>query len=312
MINKFDNAQKKYFDGFETILSDSIFVNDTFLKEAASTDIEQNFVLPELNNYGDEVNEYNVNFYGHRSVEFSKYPLITAGCSVTFGVGVPYEGIWSTILANKIKLEHANLAIPGWSIEAIVDNLFKYFYKYGNPKKLVVLFPDYNRIVITSHKDFSVVGPHDAEEPTVKITKAILIDESANEKVKYSKKPHNLLNFLTPEFALYKSLTAINRLVIYCKNFDIDFVWSTWDEETDKIIKICRDVWNYNFYDNYVSIDLGDNLHSQICHRDYLTIHKENFYDGLDKSSLNFMPHPGVHQHVHYAESLYNKLKEKQ
>lgn len=309
MNNEFNKISKKYFDGLETILSDSVFLDERFLKEASSIEIEKNFVRPELKNYGDEVNKYLLNSYGHRSIEFKNVPLITAGCSMTFGVGVSYDGIWSTILARKLKLEHVNLAVPGWSIEAIVDNLFKYFCKYGNPKKLAVLFPDYNRTILTSYKGFSEVEPHDFEEPKVKIIKAILMDESANEKVKYSKKPHNLLNFLTPEYALYKSLTAINRLVTYCKNSDIDFVWSTWDYETDALIKICKEAWNKKLWDSYVSVDLGNDLHSRMCHREYLDIYKENFYDGLDKSSLNLTSHPGVHQHLHYADELSKPLK---
>jgi hypothetical protein len=309
MINKFNGAQKKYFSDVETILSSSIFLDDRFLEEASSIEIEKNYVTPELHNYGDEVNKYLLNSYGHRSIEFKNVPLITAGCSMTFGVGVPYDGIWSTILSDKLKMNHVNLAIPGWSIEAIVDNLFKYFYKYGNPEKLAVLFPDYNRTVLTSYKGFSEVQPHDVEEPKVKIIKAILMDESANEKVKYSKKPHNLLNFLTPEYALYKSLTAINRLVIYCKNSNIDFAWSTWDYETDALLKICREVWNQQIWDGYVSVDLGNDLHSRGCHEEYSKKYKENFYDGLDKSSLNLTSHPGVHQHIHYADELTRKLK---
>lgn len=309
MTNKFNDAQKKYFSGIDTILSDSVFLDDRFLKEASSIEIEENYITPEIKNYGDKTNEYLLNSYGHRSIEFTNVPLVTAGCSMTFGVGVPYDGIWSTILANKLKMNHANVAIPGWSIEAIVDNLFKYFFKYGNPKKLAVLFPDYTRTVLTSYKGFSEVEPHWDHEPKIKIIKAILMDESANEKVKYSKKPHNLLNFLTPEFALYKSLTAINRLVIYCKNFNIDFVWSTWNDETDAILKICKETWNEEIWDGYLSIDLGNDLHSRACHQEYLDKYKKNFYDGLDKSSLNSTPHPGVHQHAHYADEFIRKLK---
>ncbi len=314
MTSKFDDLQKKYFGQTpkdrETILSDSVFDNDRFFKQASSFEVEENYEDPSGYNYGDSINEYKINSAGHRSAEFYAAPLITAGCSMTFGVGVPFDGIWSTMLAKKLNMDHVNLAIPGWSIEAVVDNLFKYFYKYGNPKKLAVLFPDYNRVIMTSHREFAVIDPHVIEEPQVKIINVNLHDEPAKEKVKYSKKPHKILNILTPEYSLFRSLSAISRLITYCKSSNIEFVWSTWDEETDKVFKLCRDVWNQEFYKDYISIDLGNDLHSKTCHPEYLKIYGENFYTGYDKSSLDSMPHPGVHQHVHYAESIYKKLKE--
>jgi hypothetical protein len=152
--------------------------------------------------YGDRINEYKLNTLGYRSQEFRKVPVVFAGCSITFGVGVPHEGIWSTIVGEKLGLDYVNLSVPGWSIQAIIDNLFRYFYTYGNPETLFVALPDYNRLVLTSNLDFCKIDGYSNGISTVQMFHSILSNVPIKDRPAYSKKPYEFTDFIAPEYAL--------------------------------------------------------------------------------------------------------------
>ena len=266
-------------------------------------------------NYRDPINEYKLNTLGYRSRELAPAALVTAGCSVTFGVGVPYNGIWSSLLAKKLDLDHINLASPGWSAESIVENLFKYFYAHGNPEVVVALFPDCLRANLVSDKEFSVVNLQEGDPP-IKIARSSLYDTPTKTRAKYSKKPHDLLSFIAPEYGVYRAFKAINSLIIYCKSAGITLLWGTWNQEMHKLVSAAKDDWNSEAYSNYVSIlddfDTDPNRH-KVCHQELIEVFGDNFYHGydgmLDKDSVN-KSHPGVHYHVHISEKFYDNLKQ--
>lgn len=271
-------------------------------------------------NFGDSVNEYRLNSLGYRSSEFKKVPLVFAGCSVTFGVGVPFEGIWSTLVGEKLGLEHINLSAPGWSIQRIVDSLFKYFYEYGNPETLFVVFPNYYRLILTSHREFSRVDTHFESEPLLKVQDTQFDGTPVVSRSKYSKKPHDLKQFITPEYALSESFRSINSLITYCKRFNIKFVWSTWDIETHEIIDIVKNRWNKESYRGYVysKYSFNGNLNKNEyvitdysdCHSGYISKYKDTFFRGEDKPANNDgSVHPGVHYHLHLSEAMLEGLE---
>ena len=187
-------------------LSDEIYSNSKFLSTISNFDIDTNRTL-DINNYGDSVNIYNTNSYGHRSEEFRKVDLLTAGCSYTFGSGIDSNGIWSTLLARTVGGSHSNLAIPGWSIESIVDNIHRYIYKFGAPKVIFVLFPDQNRLPLVVRQGF-------VTEKNKKVDGLFLDDEilsriPVKNRPKYSKAPHNLIDLTPPEYAIYRAFNQM-------------------------------------------------------------------------------------------------------
>ena len=304
-----------------SILSDSLFNGSDLLKTIS--DITELDSLPHTlstktsndpsqNNHGDPVNEYNLNLLGYRSIEFKKVSLITAGCSVTYGMGVPLEETWSSIFSKKLNKKNVNLAAPGWSSEAIVDNLFKYFYKYGNPKIVAVLFPDYNRLIYTSHENYATAVDHhevDAENK-IRVVNISMSPIRLEEREKYSKAPHDMRKLIIPEYGVLRSFRAINSLISYCKNVYIKLVWSTWSPEMDSLILQAKAKWNSKAYSGYVSSATDDQVYGD-CHSNYKKKYGKNFergYDGLVVNSDVY--HPGIHYHLHTAENFYKKLKE--
>jgi hypothetical protein len=299
-----------------SIFSDPEIEKSRFFKKLSKLEVDedaQSLFLskhddPLVRNYRDQINEYNLNTMGYRSKEFKHVPLVTAGCSVTFGVGVPYSGVWSTLLAETLNLEHVNLATPGWSAESIVDNLFRYFYQYGNPKIAVVLFPDTQRATMISDRDYSVVSP-DMGDPPIKIVESSLYTTPTKTRPNYSKKPHDLLQFIPPEYGVYSTFKAINSLIIYCKSAGIELFWSTWDPEMDLLVSAAKEDWAADAYSNYVSYSKDP---PATCHQELLDVFGENFYsgyDGISETDSSNKQHPGVHYHVHVCETFYEKIE---
>jgi hypothetical protein len=309
-----------------TILPAEVFKQPDFLKRISILgEVDENFSRlaiaaqesPKDSNYGDPSNEYKLNSLGYRGPEIKKAPVVFAGCSITFGVGVPYDGIWSTVVGEELGKDYINLGVPGWSIQAIVDNLFKYFYTHGNPETLFVVFPDFHRLILTSNRDFCKVSPHEDDEWPIQVRDVQLNEVSADSRPKYAKKPYEFRDFITPEYALLQGFRAINSLITYCKGANIKLVWSTWDLEANEIINIPKENWNTDAYSGYTYSKLSFNGRREAldgrelqCHSEYVEKYGDNFFQGqdgiLDQTGY---AHPGVHYHLHLAETMLEKFR---
>lgn len=297
-------------------LSDAIYENSDLLGDLSRFDLYRRR-RSDLDDdpavkFGDDKNEYNLNSLGFRSKEFGPVDLITAGCSYTYGVGIPEEGIWSSIFAKKVGLDHANLALPGWSIEAIVEALFNYFYTHGNPKYVVMLLPEFDRAILPSRLDLATIGSAIRGEPhTILFQDTILSKVPAKHRARYGKKPYDLLEILPPEFGLLQAFKALNSLVMYCRAADIKLVWGTWLHELDFLLNISKKLWNKDAYSGYISLltPITANLNDlpPVCHSLEEEQYKELFYRGVDRDK-----HPGIHLHLHYADMFYQKYLEYQ
>jgi hypothetical protein len=187
-----------------------------------------------------------------------------------------------------------------------------------------VALPDYNRLLLTSNRDFCRVSGHGDNPPLVQKVHSILSDTSVGNRPKYSKKPYEFTDFITPEYALFQTFRSINSLISYCKGSNIKLVWSNWDYETNEIINVVKKKFNTTSYSGYVYADFsfnGDRDRNQKtienysgCHSEYVGKYGENFFCGQDKaqdqSDSNYSSHPGVHYHIHLAEAMLGKFEE--
>ena len=88
---------------------------------------------------------YKFNEHGFRSDSFSESPgAIFIGCSVTFGVGLPYENIWPTLVSKKLNLSCWNLGQPAGSLDTCY-RLAKYWIPVLKPKYIFILAPSMYR-----------------------------------------------------------------------------------------------------------------------------------------------------------------------
>lgn len=96
------------------------------------------------------------NSYGLRADEFIKdhsgKHILFAGCSVTFGEGLPEDYIWPRLVYNAIsKTEelsgYFNISINGATHIEIMDQISQYIKDFGNPDTIFVNFPDTERML---------------------------------------------------------------------------------------------------------------------------------------------------------------------
>lgn len=165
-----------------------------------------------------------LNSYMFRSDEFNKEDtssnFLFAGCSNTFGYGLPNSFTWAYQLNKMLDGKKLfNLGIPGASAAEIVYNVFNYIDIFGKPKGVFILFPEFFRTVSYSQNSLC--------------TKFIKSDNDTDEY-----KESCLEYFL-----------FIRQLEIFLNFIDIPFVWGTWCPDAEKVLN-----QNNHLFSNFYSV----------------------------------------------------------
>lgn len=92
---------------------------------------------------------YKFNSNGFRSAEFDPAAdnLVALGCSFTMGVGLPIQSVWPSLLGHALNLQVCNFGWGGFSADACF-RMAEYWIPYLNPKLVVFLVPDRDRLEI--------------------------------------------------------------------------------------------------------------------------------------------------------------------
>jgi hypothetical protein len=168
---------------------------------------------------------YKMNLNGFRSQHFKKLNkkdinILYGGCSWTFGEGLPYEFLWTTLLTNKIKnfykdnnIEDFNVGYMGSSIHLIIRNIMAFIRNFGNPDYIFINFPDIARNI----------NYCDVKKNYMKVYYSNRHLESKMNKtqLKYTK------NFVLEDSTLL-AVDLINMLEDYCTSNNIKLIWTTW------------------------------------------------------------------------------------
>lgn len=157
--------------------------------------------------------DYKLNSFGLRCDEFdasfATQNFLFAGCSFTFGEGLPQSKTWSAILNDKLGMKnYYSLGYCGGSIEYIIDNIYNYINTFGKPKHLFILFPDV----------FRRSGKHNGRD-------VIFLPADSDGSIKDMVWDGDSKN------AFRYNIELIIKLETYCKNMDIPLAWSTWNNE---------------------------------------------------------------------------------
>jgi hypothetical protein len=134
-------------------------VSDT--EERYKENLKKNKNLLVKHGWIDRKITYKFNSLGFRCDEFEQNRdcILFLGCSYTFGVGLPLETIWPTLVANKLKLKCYNLGIGGGSN----DTAFRLGYHYIpmlKPKAVILLSPSADRVeLMNKNNRFDQHGP---------------------------------------------------------------------------------------------------------------------------------------------------------
>lgn len=177
---------------------------------------KKNSYVPKLVGKAD----FKLNNYGHRSSNFNKLDstkinILFAGCSETFGEGLPEKHSWPHYVINEIKKEIHNLgpdqilSFPGGSLSKIVRNIFKYVEMFGAPNFIIVYLPDIFRA--------------DKYDELKKIWSTETVYDFEKGKIKERFKDINMNELLKSYMDIY------NLLRIFCKANNITLMSSSWN-----------------------------------------------------------------------------------
>jgi hypothetical protein len=195
----------------------------------------------------DDRNDYSPNNYGYRGPDFRPgVDIVAAGCSATYGVGVPEDGTWPALLAEKTGMSYINLSAPGASIEWVVQSLFSYFNEFGNPKVVALLIPDLFRMEVVlnsdinqsrevSIRDWSAQGIDLDFKKGVVTCRSVELDMAW--RARLSKRPFAIEDTIPPEEPIYRSFKHLMMLETYCKAAGIQLLWTGWSDDVSSLLE---------------------------------------------------------------------------
>jgi hypothetical protein len=204
--------------------------NITLTKPNTSYNIMHMDTKTSIRNINDIV--YSLNNYKYRCDDFNKEKAkdnyLFSGCSYTFGIGLPYQSMWSVKLNTYLGGESFfNLGIYGGSYEQIINDVYDYIRIFDKPKAIFLLLPNLERIPTFQkiEDDYYLRNLH-------------LVPKSHPE---YRK----LFKIYEPQILVYRFYKLLQQLEDYCKIQDIPLLWSTWDLQLDKVITNCLEFNNF-------------------------------------------------------------------
>lgn len=291
----------------------------------------------------DTYNTYSLNSYNCRGPEFtSDVDFIFAGCSQTFGIGVPDDGVWPKFVADKLNASYVNLSMLGPGMEWITDSIYRYVNTFGKPKRGIMVFaPDYYRVDVLVDNKLSSCSRHGVSDYLPQYYDESNLDfrlVTCHLDNSYSpsflKKPYAVDNTMLEEEAIRRNIKAMKDLEIFCEQSGVPLIWSTWDKEgLEELIFSLPDEYKFNYYIptndySWMSTNIGivpsekdeegiadwilDGGRPIYCHADLEDYYGLSFHKGTDrfKFEKRDQSHMGVHRHIHIAEDFAAKAVE--
>lgn len=270
----------------------------------------------------DPSNSYRLNSYGYRDPEYSgTAELIATGCSQTFGQGVPENYRWSNMLAEKLNMSVATVAVPGWSTMGAINAVMSHIITYGKPKIVALLLPDLFRFDYVKNSKIIIDTSNSGFDSPIRLD----IGHSGHIKKypKISKRPHVAEEVINPETTTFLNGQILRFFLEYCKEAGIKVVWASWEGSVQELVRHIKDIKFEKLDKKYQSkIDFSDYVEIDYCHdglqnlrklskkkchlseKEKLDSNVKMYYNyGSDKDG-----HMGIHAHIHIVDAFYRRL----
>ena len=252
---------------------------------------------------------YKVNDHGHHGANFfQNADILAIGCSVTAGLGLPYDMTWPHLVAKETKQTVNVIGIPGAGVEQILHNALLYMEKFGKPKKIMALMPNLHRAWMPTLND-------DGKYHIIPLQWDFKIKEYSklSKPIRY-KDWYGIRRSIPCEPIIKNALVSIENFKIMCKLLDIEFSYYSWDIlYTNNIFNKIKES-NIEYEENYDNLDLLQSFYcfekydNRICHYSNNKEHDPFWVRALDHPKT----HPGMHAHIHYSEMfLGEKLSQR-
>jgi hypothetical protein len=234
--------KKMHFDRFGIIKKDTVFESLFLHKSNKIIKYNETLVSDIVDN---EIDVFLDDFSEYFKINESK-DLLISGCSLTASTGIAPQHTWPALLFDDLKIEYNNIAHSGDSVYGQIMKIYAYIKKFGKPKYIIAIFPNFERMqIINNPYTFRSHRYDSLYDANIKsgINKWHLVNKFTMNVDRYQNKK-NIMKFpidaekvMNQETAIMYSFNAIDALSVYCKEADIKFIWSTWDPFSDAIIK---------------------------------------------------------------------------
>jgi len=312
-----------------TIYDNLSFAKDLYNKELfGPSDLNVTNNKTNLDNY---VNDYYLNslkFRDTRDWELGKPAEILAlGCSHSYGLGVPQQYNWPSIVESRTGKTVANLSMCGASAETMLQSFLLYLDNVGNPEYVFACFPTHSRYTHIVEGMFYHVGQSVDKETKSKKTISILRTSDhqtgeVNIQDKIFKFPGDPKYLIPTQEAVNQYISSIYMIEKICKFLNIKFYWGTWFVRTQEIFtrnlflqeNFCLDKNNHikeissnsTMYEYFDDQNFYREKKCRLTHSmdsDDFEKYKDNMWRvGSDGSHL------GIHWQYHTAESFIEKI----
>ena len=284
------------------------------------------FEREEYGHNGTDVNErYVHNSSGFRGPEFHEgTDVLFAGCSHTYGVGLAEGTYWAGLVAERLGVDHANVAQPGLSVYSVVSNIINYCIEYGNPKRIYCVFPELGRMqtfldgkVLTSTY-MNRVGFGEAIVSHI---------ENSDDIPQFIKRPFHIEHTTTKQMCYFYSLKAIQYLEKFAASAGIELIWTVFhgqDHELMRYLKQNNDKYYQSFIDTkqgnwtrdaeqedlFLSGEGSRTAQGPVyCHEELRSVYVDKFGIAGDIERGKQYAHSGVHRHIHIAEAFIDSIR---
>ena len=281
------------------------------------------------------VNEYYLNSRNFRDkrewINGSPAEILALGCSNTYGLGVPQNYTWPSIVESRTGKTVANLGICGASAAWNLDSFLVYLDLVGKPKYVLACFADYLRYShIVDGKFYHVGGPDDdygaqARKTVSYIRTSDYTTGEINIKDKIIKLPADPKYLIPAQESLHQYISSIYIIEKICKFLDIKFYWGTYAGQTQEIFTknlFLEETFCLDKNNHIESIKSGVTTNKltkwtsseQDCHGITHSMDEEDFIKHKDGMWLigSDGTHLGIHWQHHTAESFIEKIGENQ
>lgn len=252
------------------------------------TPFEEEVSLKAIQDKKTQLKEEDVDYYisslGYREPEPTEkmYDSVGVwGCSYTFGVGVPYADIYSTVLAGKLKTPVYNFGIPGAGIQKIARSFVtnNSFFKF---KTAFFVMPSMHRFEYLSLNNYDTPN----ELPSDQISTFDIIPNWAPKHNKaLARKARMFYELYDDAFFLMEFKRNVELIKQNAQIHGTKVYFTTWCGVTYRLLL------EYNVPDFSIVQFIENN---------------ENVIDGNIKDFARDGFHPGVRSHRDTADILYD------
>jgi hypothetical protein len=177
----------------------------------------------------EPVLEYKINRNGFRSQHFENFNsedinVLVAGCSFTYGDGLPENYVWGNLLTNKIQskfldksVQQYNLGTSGGSISLACRNVLAFIRKYDSVDYVYMLLPGFDRSTVVEKikkdKEYRMKRVYYASPESP------LFKDKEVKKFTLDYEPVN---------SIYHTLVLVQSVIDICKLKGIRLFFGTW------------------------------------------------------------------------------------